>query len=150
MKIRHFRYLFSAIAIIAGIILILCGMNFYRALYLIIFGVLLIPFKFSDLQNKETPKGVKFWARKVLVGILSLLTAFSLCNFLVSQFTDGLTDVINSLCICIFCGILFGTLDYFSHNTGGDEAEFEAKKKQLQETGEIYDKVMEEMNSEKK
>ena len=54
MKIRHFRYLFSAIAIIAGIILILCGMNFYRALYLIIFGVLLIPFKFSDLQNKET------------------------------------------------------------------------------------------------
>lgn len=86
---HHFRYLFSAIAIIAGIILILCGMNFYRALYLIIFGVLFIPFKLSDLLNKETPKGAKFWVRKILVSILALLTALSLCNFLTATRTDA-------------------------------------------------------------
>ena len=141
---HHFRYLLSAIAIIAGIILILCGMNFYRALFLIIFGVLSIPFKFADLQNTETPKGAKFWGKKVLVGILSLLTTLSLCNFLISQCTDGFPDVILWLGICIICGILFGTFDYFAHNTGGDEAEFEARKKRQQEIGELYDKLMED------
>ena len=119
---HHFRYLFSAIAIIAGIILILCGMNFYRALYLIIFGVLFIPFKLSDLLNKEPPKGAKFWVRKILVSILALLTALSLCYFLTATCIDGFTGVITWLSICIICGILFGTFDYFAHNTGTDEA----------------------------
>ena len=150
MTTHHLRYLIPAAVIIAGVIFILCGMDLYRALYLIIFGVLVIPAGKTDLQNKETPKGVNFWLRKMLVNILSVMTTLSLCNFLIPNHTSELKHFVIWLCVCIICGILFGTFDYFAHNTGGDEAEFEAKKKHHQEIGEIYDKVVEEMNSEKK
>lgn len=138
------RYLLSAFAIFAGIILLLCGMDFYRALYLIIFGVLSIPAGMTDLQYKETPKGAKFWVRKMLVNILMLTTALSLCNFLIPNGTTDTRGVVIWLGVCIICGIVFGTFDYFAHNTGGDEAEFEAKKKQQKEMEDLYDKLMEE------
>lgn len=149
MTTHHLRYLLSAAAVLAGIIFMLCGMDFYRALYLIIFGLIFIPFSFTDFRNTVTPKGVKFWARKVLASTLGLVAAMSLCNFLTQTFTDGFKDVIIWLCAGIICGIAFGTFDYFAHNTGGDEAEFEAGKKRQQEVEELYDKVVEEMNSEK-
>ena len=148
MTTHHLRYLLSSIVILAGIILILCGMSYIRALYLIISGIVLIPFSFSDFQNKETPKGVKFWARKVLATSLGLMAATSLANFLVPNSTYEFKGVIIWLCAGIICGILFGTFDYFAHNTGEDEAGFEAKKRQQQEMGKLYDKVVEEMNSE--
>lgn len=151
MTTHYLRYLFSAIVILAGIILILCGMNYIRALYLIIFGICLIPsFTFSAFHNIETPKGVKFWARKVLDISLGLMAATSLSNFLIPNNTYELKGVIIWLCAGIICGILLGTFDYFAHNTGGDEAGFEAKRRQQQEMGKLYDKIVEEMNSENK
>ena len=143
MTTRHFRYLFSAIVILTGIILMLCGMNFYRALYLIIFGVLSIPAGMTGLQNKETPKGTKFWIRKILVNILMTMTGLSLCNFLIANSIDGFTGIVIWLGVCIIGGIVIGTFDYFAHNTGGDEAEFEAKKKQQKEMEDLYDQLTE-------
>lgn len=143
MTTRHFRYLFSAIVILTGIILMLCGMNFYRALYLIIFGVLSMPAGMTGLQNKETPKGTKFWIRKILVNILMTMTALSLCNFLIANSIDGFTGIVIWLGVCIIGGIVVGTFDYFAHNSGGDEAEFEAKKKQQKEMEDLYDQLTE-------
>ena len=149
MTTNHLHYILSATAILAGIILILCGMDLYRALYLIIFGLVFIPFRISDFQNRETPKGVKFWAMKVFATTMGLIAATSLANFLVPNHTDGFKGVIIWLCVVMICGIVFGTFDYFAHNTGCDEAEFEARKRQQQKMGEFYDKVVEEMNTEK-
>lgn len=77
------------------------------------------------------------------------MTTLSLCNFLIPNHTSEFKHFVIWLCVCIICGFLFGTFDYFAHNTGGDVAEFEAKKKQQQEIGEIYDKVVEEMKTKK-
>lgn len=48
----------------------------------------------------------------------------------------------------IAAGIIFGTFDYFAHCY--DEEEFQARIQQQKELGDIYDKVVEEMNSEKR
>ena len=118
------------------------GWGFY-ILLLIIFGALIIPAGKTDLQNKETPKGVNFWLRKMLVNILSVMTTLSLCNFLIPNHTSEFKHFVIWLCVCIICGILFGTFDYFAHNTGGDEAEFEAKRSARQHTGRAVTKKQE-------
>lgn len=147
MTSHHFRYLFSAIVILTGIILILCGMNFYRALYLIIFGALFIPFEVTVFWYKTNPKGVKTWARKVLNITLGLMAATSMTNFLMPKDTYDFNDMVMWLCAGLICGPLFGTIAYFAHNTGEDEAEFEAKKKKQRETEDLYDRLMEEKDS---
>ena len=143
MTTHNLRYLIPAAVIIAGVIFILCGMALYRALYLIIFGALIIPAGKTDLQNKETPEGVKFWVRKMLVNILSVMTTLSLCNFLIPNHTSEFKHFVIWLCVCIISGFLFGTFDYFAHNTGGDEAEFEAKRSAHQHPGRAGTKKQE-------
>lgn len=96
-------------------------MNFYRAMYLILFGVFGLLDKIYSFQHKETAKGVGFWWRKVLANIVAISLSLSLCNFILQIFIDGIIDVIIWICVCISCGLLFGTFDYFAHNTGGNE-----------------------------
>lgn len=147
-------YFIGAAIIIAGIIFILCGMNPWRAIYLMFVGVFcilakLFGYRFEYL-NKEIPKGFRFWLRKVLTNMSWLFVAMSLSNFISFNRTDGLEGVATWLGACVLCSVLFGSIDYFVHNTGTDEAEFEAKKKQREELGEIYDSFVEEKDAERK
>lgn len=141
------RYSICALIMIAGIVLMICGMNFYRALYLILFGVFGLLDRIYDSQHKETAEGVEFWWRKVLANIVAIFLTFSLCNFIMQTFMDSIIDVIIWMCICLLCGMLFGTFDYFAHNTGENNDEFEARKQHEQKYSELYDMVAEEMNS---
>lgn len=148
MTKRNFTYLFTLTMILAGVVLILCGMDPWRAVYLILFGVFYLLSRISDFQNKETPKGWCFWLRKVLANIVSACMLLSFCNFFLSNCTAGLQGVVIWISMSIAAGIIFGTFDYFAHCY--DEEEFQARIQQQKELGDIYDKVVEEMNSEKK
>lgn len=143
------RYYLSAAVIIAGIVLALCGMKATRAIYLILIGVLIMVGGIADFQNEETPKGIRYWSRKVISNILSTAVTLSICNFILQSFTGSMKEVLLWLIIPISIGLLFGTFDYFSHATDCDESEYLARKKTLQEIGEQYDEVVKEMNSEK-
>ena len=150
-KNRKWGLIIAAVVIATGISFILAGMNPFRASYLIIFGLLLILQKFYDynsIESEETPKGLRFWWRKVLSTTLSVLATLSFCNFLLSSNTDDFKDVLIWLIACVIGGILFGTFSYFAHTTDCSEEEFEAKKKRLREIGNQYDKVVEDMKSE--
>lgn len=135
----NFRYIICGAIVIAGVILILCGMNVYRASYLILFGILLLFFKPAGFRHKETPKGFKFWAKTVLDYTLDLLTCLSLANFLLSNSIDGITGIITYVVACLICSILFGSIDYFAHTTDLSEAEYEQRKRQRKELEELYD-----------
>lgn len=151
-KTNKIGYVICVAIIATGIALILAGMNPFRASYLIVFGVFLLLQKYYDYQDKstaETPKGLRFWWEKVLSTILCVVETLSFCNFLLSTSTDDIRDVFVWLSACIIGGILFGTFGYFTHTVECSVEEFEAKKKQYQEFGEQYDKIVEEMKSEK-
>lgn len=151
---NNLGYFIGAAIIIAGIIFILCGMNPWRAMYLLNIGISCILAKLFGYDfsypNKVTPKGAGFWLRKVLADMFSLFVALSFVDFILPNGTDGLEEVATWLAACVLGGILFGSIDYFVHNTGIDEVEFEAKKKQRDELGEIYDRFVEEKDAERK
>ena len=119
------RYSICAAIMIAGVVLMMCGMNFYRALYLILFGVFGLLDKINGFQHKETAKGVGFWWRKVLANTVAISLTLSLCNFTLQTFADDFGDFIIYVCLCISCGLLLGTFDYFAHNTGGNKEKFD-------------------------
>lgn len=129
-KNQKWGFIIVAVVIVAGIGFLLAGMNPFRASYLIIFGLLLLLQKFVDYQykeNEETPKGFRFWWGKVWSATLSVLATLSFCNFLLSDRTEDLKDVLIWLAACIIGGVLFGTFSYFAHTVDCSEEESDCK-----------------------
>lgn len=143
------RFIICVAFIVASTILILCGMNVVRALYLALSGVFLLLAGFFYNYSKETPRGICFWLKKSLYHITNFTFGIYFVEFIDSSANYTYKKFFIWLGLCIVIGILTGTLDYFYYRTDCDEAEFAARKKRLQEIGEQYDKVVKEMDSEK-
>ena len=147
MKNKTIPYTLAAIAILAGIVFVICGMSLYRAVWLILCGAFGLLSSFFDYRRKETPKGLNYWLKKIL-SQADFLSAICLAFFISKVSADNFDVYV--LCIVLLYSILGGTFDYFAHKTDCNGSDFEAKERQRKEYGELYDKVVEEMAAEKR